>query len=133
MSRVNVWVPDVLLARLRETLPGVSMSELVQAAVTGVLSCAHTSAVACAQCGAHVEIEAIRAEARAEMWRTIESRVRLLVGTHGTIVGAHKVIRDEGVRAGVVAAARTPEARRSRAHHNQGDAIGVGGMGRVER
>jgi hypothetical protein len=109
MARVNVWVPDGLLEQLRERCPGAVMSRLVQDAVRAALGCEHAAGWTCAVCGVPVDRLEVERTAKADLWRAISAR---LEGTPPTsVVGAHKLMRDEAIRQGVASAAFSPEWR----------------------
>ena len=102
--RVNVHVPDDLARRVKERLPDLNVSALVQQALRGMLECSHER-VCCADCGDVVDPSG---DALARFWKELLWSWEPLVDRQGTAEGAARVGKEVAVRLGVPDAERTP-------------------------
>lgn len=112
--RVNVYLPDDLGERIKEALPDLNVSAIVQETLRGLLECRHER-VACADCGEQVDIPAATGDALAAFWRELVWTWEPLVDRGGTAVGAAQVGKEVAVRMGVPGADRIPLPRPPRA------------------
>ena len=109
--RVNVHVPDDLARRVKERLPDLNVSALVQQALRGMLECSHER-VCCADCGDVVDPSGAALKA---FWGELLWEWEALVDRQGTAEGAARVGKDVAVRMGVPDADRMPLPRPPRA------------------
>lgn len=105
--RVNVYLPDELGERIRESLPDLNVSAIVQETLRGLLECRHER-VACADCGEQVDVPAAAADALAAFWRELLWTWEPLVDRGGTAVGAAQVAKSVAVEMGVPGAESMP-------------------------
>lgn len=112
--RLNVYLPDELGEQVRDTLPDLNVSAVVQDALRTLLDCDHERLV-CATCEVSVSAEVIAGAAMRDLWRELLWAWEPLVDRHGTAVGAATVGKDVAVRMGVPGAESMPLPRPSRA------------------
>lgn len=110
--RVNVWLPDELLATVRGELPTLNVSRVLRGALEGLLECRHDGLLACSACAATIEPGALRLEARRQMYEDIYRRLSDLIPHGGSMEGAARVVNGVAARYGVET---WPEVRRTRA------------------
>jgi hypothetical protein len=103
--RVNVYVPDDLGQRVRDVLPDLNVSAVLQQALAGLLDCDHERVV-CADCGVSVDGGADTLEALDRFWRELLHAWQPLVDRGGTAVGAAQVAKAVAVELGVPNAER---------------------------
>lgn len=111
--RVNVSVPDPLLEQVRDELPDLNVSGVLQDALRALLDCDHRH-LTCADCGGAVDPTTVAGTAMHELWRELLWAWEPLVDRHGTAVGAATVGKDVAVRLGVPGADMMPLPRPSR-------------------
>lgn len=88
-----MYVPDELVAKVRADLPGLNVSRVVQAALTGLLSCEHDEWV-CVECASHVDrVDHVRLEVR-RFYADAMQRIEPLVWRCGTAEGAAGILHD---------------------------------------
>ena len=117
--RLNVTVPDRLIERVRDDLPDVNVSGVLQAALRTLLECDHDH-LTCAGCGGDVDRSTVATEALGQFWSELLGEWEPLVDRHGTAVGAATVAKSVAVRHGVPRADRMPLPRPSRAMREAG-------------
>lgn len=106
--RINAYLPDDLGERLREELPDVNVSAVLQQALRGLLDCEHER-LACADCGEPVDGSAADVgEALAAFWGELLHEWQALVDKGGTAEGAARVGKAVAMRFGVPGAERRP-------------------------
>ena len=105
--RLNVYVPDELGERVREQLPDVNVSALLQQALRGLIECDHER-LACADCGEVVDYSAAAGEALEMFWRELLYAWQPLVDRGGTAEGAARVGKEVAKALGVPGADRCP-------------------------
>lgn len=115
--RVNVYVPDDLGERVKERLPDINVSAVLQQALVGLLDCDHER-VACEDCGVSVDGGADALEALDRFWRELLHAWQPLVDRGGTAEGAARVGKAVAVEMGVPNAERRALPRPPRARHN---------------
>lgn len=98
--RINVHLPDGLAADVKEQLPDLNVSGLLQEALRSLLDCDHDSVV-CADCGEPVDAVAVAGEAMGEFYAALLWAWEDLVDRGGTAEGAARVAKDVAVRMGV--------------------------------
>jgi hypothetical protein len=103
MARLSVYVPDELAELVREQLPGVNVSRLLQEQLRGRLECAHER-LTCGRCTAELErTELVRAPLAAFWWEiaaAVEPIVFLVGTAEGAAAAAWTVARAHGIAAG---------------------------------
>ena len=114
MARVSVYVPDELEATVRERLPGVNRSEVLQRALRALLGCEHSAAV-CADCGEPVSISGAEAAALDGFYSALLEALEEPVLRGATAEGAARVAKEVARRWRVPAAERLPLPRPTRA------------------
>lgn len=115
--RVNVWLPDELVAAVREHLPDVNVSKTLQAALRSLLSCKHDRMV-CAECAQPVDLAALLDEAKSAFYSQLRWELEALVNNDGTAEGAARVAKDVAV-AHQITAAKAPLPRPGRAQRQR--------------
>lgn len=103
--RVNCHVPDALAEQVKEHLPDVNVSSVLQRALQALLECHHERLV-CADCGAEVDEEAASNAALDVFWRELLWAWQPLVDKGGTAEGAARVAKAVAVEMGVPGAER---------------------------
>lgn len=98
--RINAYVPDDLAAQVKEHLPDVNVSAVLQEALRTLLDCDHDRLV-CAGCGEEVDPTAVAGAALDAFYRELLWEWRALVNNHGTAVGAAQVAKRVAVAMGV--------------------------------
>lgn len=120
VARLNVYLPDELAETMRATLPGLNVSAVFRAAIEAVLDCPHEE-WACADCGSHVDRDAVVRTEVERFYREAMERVEPLVFAVGTAEGAagalQDVARSWGVKTGP--RPRPTRAERERARWNE--------------
>lgn len=112
--RVNCHVPDDLGDQIREHLPDVNVSAVLQAALRSLLDCTHERLV-CADCGEAVDEEAASGAALDVFWRELLWAWQPLVDRGGSAEGAARVAKAVAVEMGVPGAERRALPRPPRA------------------
>lgn len=92
MPRVNIWLPDELAALVKDGLPGVNMSALLQAELRSRLVCEHDE-LACVRCGTHIERLGLVDEVLSAFYRQCISALEPLVNHRGTAEGAALILK----------------------------------------
>ena len=105
--RVNVSVPDTLIVQVRENMPDLNVSAVLQDALRGLLECGHQR-VACMDCGEPVDSSVNTGEALAAFWSELLHVWQPLVDRGGTAEGAARVGKAVAVEMGVPGAERQP-------------------------
>jgi hypothetical protein len=90
--RVNVYLPDELAEAVRDELPGVNVSGVLQEALRGLLACDHRSMV-CTSCAAPVDAERLRTDAVESYYRGLIHELGPVVDNGGTAEGAARVAK----------------------------------------
>ena len=111
--RLNVYVPDDLGEAVREALPDLNVSGVLQDALRSLLDCRHER-LACADCGEQVDPDDLAGRALDAFWRELLWAWQPLVDRGGTAEGAARVARDVAVRMAVPDAAVRPLPRAPR-------------------
>lgn len=118
MARVNVWVPDELHATLRDELPELNVSKLLQDAIRSTLGCRHEQ-LACRRCAAPVDRYALLDEALGEFYRDLLWSLEPLVSRVGTAEGAARIAKDVALRFRISGADHIPLPRPSKANRQR--------------
>lgn len=105
--RVNVYVPDDLGEQVKERLPDLNVSAILQEALRRLLDCDHEH-LRCDACGDEVDPEAIAGAALDAFYRELLWRWQSLVDNRGTAVGAAQVAKQVAVEMGVPGAEQRP-------------------------
>lgn len=102
-QRVNLYLPDELAAAVRDQLPGVNLSALLQEQLRARLACSH-ELVACVRCTAQIEASELARGPLWAFWREIAAAVEPIVFRVGTATGtaaaAWGVARAHGIPVG---------------------------------
>jgi hypothetical protein len=117
MARLNVWVPDELLAKMRAELPGLNVSKVFQDGVRALIGCKHTHLV-CAECAQQLDLAAIVDTAKSAFYSQLRWELEALVNNDGTAEGAARVAKDVAV-AHQITAAKLPLPRPGRAQRKR--------------
>ena len=112
--RLNVTVPDRLIERVRDDLPGVNVSGVLQSALRELLECDHER-LSCSQCEASLSRSELSTTALDRLYRELMAAWEPLVDRQGTAEGAARVAKHVAQEAGVPRADRIPLPRPSRA------------------
>lgn len=90
--RLNVWVPDELAVTVREAMPGVNVSKVLQDGLRSLLKCGHET-VACADCGEPIDKAQLVDDALSAFYRQVWWELHDLVHADGTCEGAARVFK----------------------------------------
>ena len=101
--RVNCHVPDDLAARVKDELPDLNVSAVLQQALQGLLECEHERYV-CADCGEDVDAALVASEAMGLLWAELLWAWQPLVDRGGTAEGAARIGKEVAVRMGAARA-----------------------------
>ena len=112
--RLNVTVPDRLIERVRDDLPGVNVSGVLQTALRTLLECDHER-LACATCEASVSRVELATTALDRLYRDLLAAWEPLVDRQGTAEGAARVAKSVALQHGVERAETMPLPRPTRA------------------
>ena len=119
--RMNVYLPDDLGALVKDQLPDLNVSGLLQDALRGMLECGH-ELLRCDCCGEQVDPDAVAGAALEALYAELLWEWQALVDNRGTAVGAAQVAKRVAVRMGVPGAERRALPRPPRAnemHHDE--------------
>ncbi len=105
--RVNCHVPDRLAERVKERLPDLNVSQVLQTALQGLLGCEHER-MACGDCGEPMSTEAVGELAMEALYRELLHAWGPLVDKGGTAEGAARLAKTVAVEMGVPGAERRP-------------------------
>lgn len=95
--RKNVWVPDELVATIREQMPDLNWSLVLRTGLEALLGCRHERAV-CSQCAAPIDVPGERTAAVAQFYRESLWALEDLVCHGGTAEGACRVLQAQARR-----------------------------------
>ena len=112
--RVNVWLPDQLVGTVRDRLPGLNISRVLQDALRERLGCRHERVV-CADCALPFDVHGHTDAALDRFYLDVIDAVERLMVAGGTIEGAARVTREVALRWRLPSAAHRPLPRRTRA------------------
>jgi len=93
MARINVTLPDELAALVRDEMPGLNVSGVLQEALRARVSCDHR-ALGCACCGANVARTDVEHAILAGFFREAMWRLQDPVSKCATAEGAARVLVD---------------------------------------
>lgn len=113
MPRVNVWIPDELHAQVRDRLPGVNVSALLQEALAAKLRCGHAT-LECTTCRGSFDLRDLAEEALAGFYDEAWHELATLARRDGTAVGAVTVLKRVGEQFGIGIASQRGTARPTR-------------------
>jgi hypothetical protein len=110
---INCSVPRELLDEIRERLPGLNISRLLQDALRDELECAHDEYI-CSGCGKRATRTAIVGPALAVFYSDLMWELGILVRRSGTAEGAARLAKELAGRHQVPDAHRVPLPRPTR-------------------
>ncbi|MFL6144524.1 MAG: hypothetical protein ACJ72N_22010 [Labedaea sp.] len=115
MARRNVFVPDELEALVRDQLPGLNVSALLQDALRARLACRHDE-LECARCGHRLDHAGLVDQAVGRFYADVVWEVGELVrrSAGATAEGAARVIKRVAADKGVSEVAHQPLPRPAR-------------------
>jgi len=100
MARINVTLPDALATIVRERMPGLNVSGVLQHALQSLIECRH-DALGCPTCGATVKRSALADVAVVGFYRELIFALHTPISRCETAEGAARVMRavaqDHGV------------------------------------
>lgn len=107
MARRNVWLPDELEAQLRERLPDLNVSAVLQESLLDLLGedCEHRRLI-CVECGAEVHRSHLGGDAVAAYYSELIHELGPLVDQLGTAEGAARIAKRVALDFGVDGAER---------------------------
>ena len=119
-TRVNVTMPDELAALVRESMPGLNLSGLLQETLRTLIECPH-STLTCACCGASTTRVALVGIALGSFYREVIWQLQTPVAACQTAEGAARVVQSIARSWEVPDVDRTPlprstRSQRARAH-----------------
>lgn len=116
MARVNVSIPDELVALVRDQLPGLNVSGVLQESLRAKLTCAHRE-LECKLCGAALDHWRLVDEALGRFYADVLWEVGDLVrrSAGATAEGAVRVVKRVATDKGITEASHQPLPRASRA------------------
>jgi len=116
MARMNVSVPDELVALVREQLPGLNVSGVLQEGLRARLGCNH-AVLACTRCGGRLDhwhlVDAALGRFYADVLWEIGELVRRMPAA--TAEGACRVVKRVAADKNITEGAHQPVPRPSRA------------------
>jgi len=112
-TRVNVTMPDELAVLVRESMPGLNLSGLLQDALRDLVQCPH-SALTCACCGARTLRVELAAIALGSFYREVIWQLQEPVSRCATAEGAARVLQSVARSWEVPDVDRTPLPRPTR-------------------
>lgn len=118
MPRVNVWVPDELHARVRQELPSVNVSAVLQEALAGKLRCGHAT-LECATCAGRFDLVDLAEEALSSFYDEAWHELATLARNDGTAEGAVRALKRVGESCGIKTATVRGVARPTRAERQR--------------
>jgi len=92
-TRINVTIPDALAVLVRERMPGLNVSGVLQAALAELVECSH-HVLACTCCGARVEQRALADVVLSRFYAELVWRLQEPVSKCVTAEGAARVMQD---------------------------------------
>lgn len=116
--RVNVWLPDELNATIKQELPDVNVSAVLQDALRALLGCRHDR-VSCAACAKPVDLRSLIDEALCSLYLDLHWKFVELIDRGGTVEGAARVAKEIATRHRVSCAPNIALARPSRAQRQR--------------
>ena len=114
LARVNVYLPEELVALVRAALPGVNVSAVLQAGLRDLLDCPHPAA-ACAECGASIDLDERIDAALGAFYLDCLWELADLARRSGTAEGAARIVKSVALRHRIAVAERAPLPGMSRA------------------
>lgn len=94
MPRVNVWLPQAIYDTLRQDLPDINVSGLLQKAIEGTLDCWHDQ-LECARCHAQVDHQYLLSLGVTRFYNDARHAIgELATRGGGTAEGAQRVLQD---------------------------------------
>lgn len=115
MARVNLSVPDDLLAAVRAAGQDLNLSGALQDALRARLDCRHAAGWRCVECCEPVDPSSFVDQAEGRLFGDLRARLEPLVRRGGTAEGAARVMSDVFRRHQVTAALGAVELAPSRA------------------
>lgn len=112
--RINVYVPDELVAEARSRHPALNASHLYQAALRQLVECAHETVV-CRLCAEEIPAATLVAHAVDDLYGAVMDAMEGLVWRGSTAEGAARVLAHVARARGVPLAFRRPLPRATRA------------------
>lgn len=115
VPKVSVWVPDELLAEVRQELPDLNLSATLRAGLEAALVCEHRRVV-CGDCATAIDVAADLVQpALARFYSDALDRLAPLVHEGRTAEGAARVLKDVAERHQIARARSHPLPRPNRA------------------
>lgn len=112
-QRINVTLPDELAALVRDRLPGLNVSGVLQAALRELVECPHDR-LGCVTCGATITREQLVDAALSAFYREVMWQLAEPVGRCATAEGAARVVASVAESWAVSATSSTPLPRPTR-------------------
>jgi hypothetical protein len=91
--RINVWLPELLAKTVRDELPNINVSQILQDRLRELLGCKHRHAQ-CSACAAPIDLLEVRRDAKDEFYSQLLWELEDLVGRGGTAEGAARVAKE---------------------------------------
>lgn len=113
VARVNLSVPDDVLARVRADLPGVNLSATLREALGRLLRCSHDELV-CSMCAGVIERRVMLDDVLGRFYDDAMWELRTAIAGGGTLEGFGTVLKRVATGYGVSKAATTPLPRSTR-------------------
>lgn len=112
--RVNVYLPDELVAQLKTDRPSLNLSRFLRDALAELATCRHDAAV-CGHCAAPIDVRALVDVAKERLYLdTLGELGHLVRSGGGTPEGAARIVKEVAQRHQVRAADRQPLPRPTR-------------------
>jgi hypothetical protein len=123
MARVNVTMPDELAVLVREQLPGLNVSGVLQGALRELVDCAHHE-LGCSVCGALVPRQRLIVTALQQFYADVIWQLHGPIARCETAEGAARVLRSLAEGWGVdVKRAPLPRATKSQRARHQAEVL----------
>lgn len=115
MAKVNVSVPDELVARVRVELPGLNLSQVLREGIASKLSCEHHR-MRCDCCEAVFDRREVVGDELGRFYGDVQWELGELVRKVGTAEGAARVVKSVAQHWGLDAGWTVPLPRPTRAN-----------------
>lgn len=89
---MSVWVPDELAASVREHLPKLNISNVLQDGLRQRLRCHHFTAQ-CVECAQPIDVNALVAQGKLAFYSQLLMGIEDLIAADGTVEGAARVAK----------------------------------------
>lgn len=97
---MSVWVPDELAAAVKEHLPKLNVSNVLQDGLRQRLRCHHFT-VQCADCAETIDVNALVDQGKSAFYTQLLMEIENLINADGTLEGAARVAKSVALSHGL--------------------------------